>query len=216
MKKIFWQDPYITECTATVTAITGSKVRLDASIFFAFSGGQASDEGTIAGIKVVNAAKQGDREDIIGIEYELESAPQFKVGDQVDVKIDGQRRMRLMRLHSAAHIVYYFVTASLGAIKIIGSNIAPDKARFDFLNKATISEMLPMIEEQVNNFLAEGHDILTVPDEKKPDMRWWSCYEWKMPCGGTHVKNTKEIGKIALKRKNIGAGKERVEITLIQ
>ena len=49
---------------------------------------------------------------------------------------------------------------------------------------------------------------------EKPDLKWWHCEDWKMPCGGTHVKNTKEVGQIRLKRKNIGAGKERIEIYL--
>lgn len=40
----------------------------------------------------------------------------------------------------------------------------------------------------------------------------WVCGEIKMPCGGTHVKSTDEIGKVKLKRKNIGRGKERIEI----
>ena len=52
--KLFWDDPYQTECTATVTEINGKKIKLDQTIFFAFSGGQSSDEGTINGIKVIN------------------------------------------------------------------------------------------------------------------------------------------------------------------
>ncbi|MBN1503406.1 alanyl-tRNA editing protein [Candidatus Woesearchaeota archaeon] len=213
-KKLFWKDPYLTECKAMVTSMEGNKVKLDQTIFYAFSGGQESDEGTINGIKVVNAVKQGEKENIIDIEYELEKVPDFKVGDEVEVKIDKEKRDKLRRLHSAAHIVYYFVTSSLGRLRIIGSNIASEKARFDFLYNKPISDLLPMIEEQVNPFLAEGHEIITEPDEKNPDMRWWRCYEWSMPCGGTHVKNTKEIGKIRLKRKNIGADKERIEIYL--
>jgi len=44
------------------------------------------------------------------------------------------------------------------------------------------------------------------------ERRWWECENIKYPCGGTHVKNTKEIGMVKLKRKNLGKGKERVEI----
>ena len=58
-KKLFWDDPYLTECTAKVTAINGTKVKLDQTIFYAFSGGQLSDEGTIGGLKVIEARKEG-------------------------------------------------------------------------------------------------------------------------------------------------------------
>lgn len=119
-----------------------------------------------------------------------------------------------MKLHSAAHIVYYFTAASLGKLKIIGSNITAEKARFDFVYDKSVSDILPAIEQQVNAFIESGHEIRIEPDKDNPNMKWWTCFEWKMPCGGTHVRNSKEIGKIRLKRNNIGAGKERIEIYL--
>lgn len=213
-KKLFWQDPYQTECIAIVREINGNKIKLDQTIFFALSGGQESDEGTIGGIKVINAIKQGDKENIIDIEYELEKEPDFKVCDEVKVKINGQRRASLRNLHSAAHIVYYVIVDELGKVKIIGSNIAEDKARIDFLYDKPINDTLPQIKEKINLFLKEDHAIVMKNDDEKPDLRWWTCAEWKMPCGGTHPKSTKEIGKIELRRKNIGSGKERIEIRL--
>lgn len=213
-KKIFWQNPYQTECTAIVREMNGNKIKLDQTIFFAFSGGQESDEGTIGGMKVINAIKQGDKESIIDIEYEVEKTPDFKVGDEVEVKINGQRRASLRNLHSAAHIAYYFIADELGKVKIMGSNIAEDKARIDFLYDKPITNFLSQIEDKVNHFLKEDHAIVMKNDDEKPDLRWWTCGEWKMPCGGTHPKFTKEIGSIELRRKNIGFGKERIEIRL--
>ena len=213
-KKLFWQDSYRTECKAKVVSINGSKVKLDQTIFFSFSGGQESDYGTIDGINVVSAVKQGDKESIIDIEYELEKEPNFKVGDEVAVKIDGKRREKLRKLHSAAHITYYFVVEKLGKLKIIGSNIAEGKARIDFSYDKPLNDILPEIQDKVNKFLRENHAIITKNDDQKPDLRWWTCEEWKMPCGGTHLKSTAEIGNIELQRKNIGSGKERIEIRL--
>lgn len=212
--KIFWQDPYQTECMATVTAINGAKIKLSQTIFFAFSGGQESDEGTIGGTKVIEAVKQGDKENIIDIEYVLETEPPFKEGDSVLVKIHGKRREKLRNLHSATHLLYYFFIATVGKQKIIGSHIGAEKARIDFELERPITELLPEIEKTTNAFLAENHPILRVPDQKSPDLWWWECGEWKMPCGGTHPKSTGEIGSIHLKRKNIGKGKERIEIFL--
>ncbi|MDP3734393.1 MAG: alanyl-tRNA editing protein [Nanoarchaeota archaeon] len=213
-KKLFWQNPYLTECKAKVVSIAGNKVKLDQTIFFAFSGGQESDHGTIGGINVISAVKQGDKESILDIEYELEKEPDFKVGDEVVVKINGERREKLRKIHSAAHIVYYFVIEKLGKLKIIGSNIAEEKARIDFLYDQPLNDVLPEIQDKVNKFLQENHAIITKDDEQKPNLRWWNCEEWEMPCGGTHPKSTGEIGNLELQRKNIGSGKKRIEIRL--
>jgi len=213
-KKLFWEDPYLTECTATVTEINGNKIKLNQTIFFAFSGGQASDEGTIGGINVLEAVKQGDKENIIDIEYTLETEPTFKVGDLVTVKINPERRCKLRNLHSAAHILYYLSEEFIGKVKIVGSNIAPEKARMDFLYEKPLNDVLPQLEMRMNIFISGGPKIVMKNDEVKPDLRWWTCGEWKMPCGGTHVKSGGEIGAVALKRVNIGRGKERIEIYL--
>ncbi len=214
-QKLFWKDPYQTQCQAVVTAIDGKKVKLNQTVFYAFSGGQESDSGTIGGINVMTATKQGDKESIIDIEYELETEPTFSVGDTVNVIINEEKRAKLRKLHSAAHVAYYFVIERFGSLKVIGSNITAEKARMDFLYDKPISELLPEIEARVNHFLSENHEIMRKQDDKNPDLWWWMCEQWKMPCGGTHVKNTKEIGKLQLKRRNLGAGKERIELVLV-
>ena len=213
-RKLFWDDPYLTHCKAKVTTVEGRKVKLDSTVFFAFSGGQESDEGTISGIKVINAVKQGEKENIIDIEYELEREPPFKPGDEVEVKIDETRRKNLMMLHSAAHIAYYFIIEKFGRMKIIGSNIAGDRARVDFESEKNLSEGLPEVEERLNTFLSQDRKILRTRDDKLPDLLWWHCESWKMPCGGTHVRSTGEIGKVLLKRETKGTGKERIYLYL--
>ena len=212
--KLFWEDPYQTECIAKVTEINGNKIKVDQTIFYAFSGGQLSDEGTIGSIRVVKAEKQGDKENIIDIEYTLEEEPIFKVGDKVKIKIDHKRRDHLRRLHSAAHLVYYFVVEKLGKVKINGSEIQPEKSRMDFGYNQAIVEKVPEIEKAVNEFIAENHEIIIKDDPEKTSLKWWTCNDWKMPCGGTHVKNTSEIGPLRLSRKNKGKGRERIEIYL--
>ena len=214
--KLFWTDPYQTHCTATITEINNTKVKLDQTIFYAFSGGQLSDEGTIGGIKVLEATKQGDKEDIVDIEYTLEHVPSFKVGDTVNVQINPVRREKLRRLHSAAHVVYYIVIELLGPIKINGSEVQVEKARMDFGYDTPITDLLPKIEAATNQFIQENHPIQRYVDPTKPDLWWWEIKEknWKMPCGGTHVKNTSEIGPLKLVRVNKGKGRERIEMYL--
>lgn len=179
--KLFWENPYLMECKAKITEINSNKVKVDKTVFFAFSGGQESDEGTIGDIKVIEAAKLGDKENIIDIEYTLEKEPDYNVGDDVEIKINAERRQKLMKLHSATHLVYYFFIDKVGKQKIIGSNIGEEKARIDFEYETPIQEILPEIEEKANTFIAENRPIIRKPDEKSPDLWWWQCDKWKMP-----------------------------------
>jgi len=208
-KRLFDQDPYATECEATVVSIQGLAVQVDQTVFFAFSGGQASDSVTIGGISVATAVK-----DEGNITYTLEEAPTFKVDDKVQIKIDGERRDKIRRLHSAIHIVDLLFRDQAGIGDLIGSNIEENKGRLDHKSPTPITDLLPKTEEAANEFISHGYEIKRWDDEKDPNKRWWACNNWKEPCGGTHPKSTEEIGKIKLKRKNIGSGKERIEVTL--
>ena len=75
-----------------------------------------------------------------------------------------------------------------------------------------VKPILPEIQEKMNAFIEKGMEVKTYDGDS--GKRWWECGEWKMPCGGTHVKDVKEIGKVNLKRVNIGKGKERIEVKL--
>ena len=209
MRRLFWDDPYMKSCKAKVEKVDGKDVELESTCFFAFSGGQQSDSGSVGGIPVEKAEKRGDT-----IVYTLEREPGFKPGDEVDVEIDWGKREKIMRLHSAAHIVWFVAEKKLATRKLIGSNVTEEKARIDYEYPESIGPLLPGIEEEVNVFVSESHPVKAYADEADPMKRWWECGEFRCPCGGTHLRDAKEIGKIKLKRKNIGAGKERIEITL--
>ncbi len=103
VKKIFWDDPYRTTLTTTVTSVQDNVVTLKETIFFAFSGGQESDQGTIDGFEVLEAKKVGTE-----ILYTLPDGHGLEPGDMVTVEIDGPRRLALMRLHFAAELVPTF------------------------------------------------------------------------------------------------------------
>lgn len=209
-KKLFYENPYQTECEATVMSIMGYEVTLNQTIFFAFSGGQASDSGTINGIQVKSSIISGEN-----IVYVLDQIPNFKEGDKVTIKIDDNKRYKIMRLHSAIHIVHFLFEEKVGAIKMIGSNIDENKGRLDYQYPEPIANILPEIEQKANDIFSKDIVIKTYPDEKDVNYRYWECNGWKVPCGGTHPKLTKEIGKVQLKRKNIGSEKERIEVYLV-
>jgi len=209
VEKLFRKDPYLDSCKATITFSKDGEITLDNTVFFAFAGGQQSDSGTIGGFKVLEARAQGPE-----IIYKLEDGANLKEGDSVQVQVDMEKRKKIMRLHSAAHLVYGVFSKQYESKKLIGSNVTEDKSRIDFEHETLLTELLPPIEEETNKLIEQNAEIKTYPDENKPDRWWWECIGFKYPCGGTHVKSLGEIGKIKLKRKNIGAGKERIEITL--
>ncbi|MCK5321638.1 MAG: alanyl-tRNA editing protein [Candidatus Aenigmarchaeota archaeon] len=208
-RKLFWEDPYMKTAKVQVVSIDGTDVVVDKTIFFAFSGGQADDYGSVGGIKLSGLRVEGD--DIVHV---LEREADFSVGDEVELALDWDRRYRIMKLHSAAHIVYFFAVDLIGQKELIGSNVDVSKSRIDFVMDSSIGEYLPEIERLSNEFIAGNREIVTQDDEDNSGRRIWVCDDMSMPCGGTHVKNTQEIGVLRLKRKNIGAGKERVEVML--
>jgi Ser-tRNA(Ala) deacylase AlaX len=209
VEKIFRENPYLDSCEATIAGVDGNEITLDKTVFFAFAGGQESDSGTIGGFSVLEARAQGKE-----IFYKLEGSPSLSVGDKVEVKIGMEKRMRIMRLHSAAHIAYFLFAEHTKIEKLIGSNVTSEKSRVDFEHDGSIAEKLLTTQKEMDELVSRKVPIKTYPDEKNPDRWWWECEGMRAPCGGTHVKSTGELGRVILKRKNIGSGKERIEITL--
>lgn len=209
--KLFWSAPYQTYHQTVVTSVCGADVMLDSTIFFAFSGGQESDHGTIGGYPVVAAKKDG-----LDIIYTLQPDHALNVQQEVMIQIDWQRRYRLMRLHFAAELVLELFYKNVQNIEKVGAHIAQDKARIDFLWPESISPFLIRFSEEANRIIDADFEIKTGFEDVILERRYWEIDGFsRVLCGGTHVKRTGEIGPIRLKRNNIGRGKERVEIYLI-
>jgi Ser-tRNA(Ala) deacylase AlaX len=207
-RKVFWDDPYLTRLDTQIATVRDDDVTVDGTIFYALSGGQESDRGTIGDVPVLVARKDG-RE----IVYTLASDHGLKPGDPVEMVIDWQRRYRLMRLHFAAEIVLELAYKNLASITKIGAHIAQDKARIDFEWGESIAGMLPGFKEQAMRLVAADHAIISAFSDEANERRYWEIPGFsRVPCGGTHLRRTGEIGEIALKRKNIGKGKERIEV----
>jgi Ser-tRNA(Ala) deacylase AlaX len=207
-EKLFWQNPYLTELNTHITGVNGGAVTVAQTIFYAFSGGQESDAGTIGGYNVREARKDG--KDII---YTLENEHGLKAGDEVIMQIGWQRRYRLMRLHFAAELVLELTYRALPGIEKIGAHIAQDKSRIDFTWHENISGIFPAITSQAQALIAANHDILSEFTDEENQRRCWEIAGFaRVACGGTHLRKTGEVGSIELKRKNVGKGKERIEI----
>jgi len=208
--KVFWQDAYLTRLQTEIASVQGEQVRLRATIFFAFSGGQESDAGTIAGHPVLQAEKNG-----LDIVYTLAPGHGLSAGDAAEVVIDWDRRYSLMRHHFAAEMVLQLVYKLRPGIERVGAHISADKARIDFALASNISDIFPVILDEVAALIAGGYPIVTAFSDEAAQRRYWAVEGFaRMACGGTHPRTTAEIGVVKLKRKNQGKGVERIEITL--
>ncbi|PYI51591.1 alanine--tRNA ligase-related protein [Paenibacillus flagellatus] len=212
VEKMFWTNPYLTRLDTRISGVSGQQITVEQTIFYAFSGGQESDHGTIGGYSVLQAQKDGHE-----IVYTVEEGHGLKVGDEVTMTIDWDRRYRLMRLHFAAEIVLELVYKHLNGIEKIGAHIAQEKARIDFAWNEPISSSFPVIEKQFREIVGADLDISSAFSDEEKERRYWEIEGFsKVACGGTHLKKTGEVGFIKLKRNNIGRGKERIDIYLTE
>ena len=209
-KKVFWDDPYLTELEARVTGAEDNVITLDRTIAFAFSGGQQSDSGTIGGFEITDAKKDGKE-----IYYSIAPGHSLKPGDEVLIKIDWEKRYKIMKLHFAAELVLELVYQNYNRPEKIGANITADKARVDFFWKGNISEIFPLLETRLRELVKSDMEITSAFSDEEEERRYWQIEGFaRVSCGGTHLRKTGEIGALQLKRNNLGGGKERIEIYL--
>jgi len=210
MHKVFWDDPYQHELTTHVAQVNGNEVVFNETIAYSFAGGQESDKATVNDTPILGSRMEGNL-----IYYTLPEGHDLNVGDEVTMKIDWERRYKLMRLHFTAELILEIVTQKYGFEKI-GAHISEDKARIDFLADTNISqyflEILSIYNDIIDRDLVIHKDFSDIENQR----RFWKIEGFaQVPCGGTHVQSTKEVGYVTLKRDKPGKGKERIEIRLI-
>lgn len=209
-RKVFWEDPYLTQLEATVTGVHGERITVNQTIAYAFSGGQQSDFGSIGGFEIIKAEKKGH-----DIEYTLPLGHTLKIGDVVTIQIDWEKRYHLMRLHFAAELVLELVYQNYNHPEKIGANITIDKARVDFFWDGNINRIFPELMDQFKRLVQGNYPISSTFTDANEERRAWEIEGFaKVSCGGTHLKKTGEVGDVSFKRSNIGGGKERIEIYL--
>ena len=228
----FREDAYIRQCSAVVTHVDERGIELDSTVFYPTGGGQPGDAGilrSVAGdIPIANTIK-GDRPDAV-IHVPAAGARVPAVGEAVVAEIDWDRRHRLMRFHTALHLLCSIVPGA-----VTGGSIGEDKARLDF-DVATESLDKESIQSRLAALVAGAHPVTPrwISDDElaaRPELvRTMSVKPPTghgrvrlldiegidlQPCGGTHVKNTAEIGNVLVtKIENKGKQNRRIIIGL--
>jgi len=232
-KALYLEDSYLKECDATIVSVKDEKyVVLDQTIFYPKGGGQPWDTGQILkqdeAYNVVYVGKFSGE-----ISHEVDRAG-LKEGDKVHCILNWERRYKLMRSHTSAHVFASLLCTGTGAL-VTGNQLEEDKIRFDFSLEKFDREILETYINKANELF--GRDIpvkwyelpreeaLRIPGVIKmaeaypPDIPKLRIVEIvgvdKQADGGTHVKNLKEVGQIKLlKTENKGKNNRRVYFTL--
>lgn len=228
MKKIFWKDPYLTKLKTEVLDIQGNEIVFEETIGYSESGGQESDKVTINGTQVLSSRM--DKCSPFFIYYTLPEEHGLSIGDPVSMEIDWIRRNRLMRLHFTCELVLILMNRLFNgtqegielkpeeidtAIRKRGAHMAETGARVDFECSKNISEYFPAILNEYNKIIAADLPIEKGFLNEAEEIRYWRLPKIAMvPCGGTHVRSTAEIGAIELKRDRANKGVERIRISL--
>ncbi|MBP6985220.1 MAG: alanyl-tRNA editing protein [Alphaproteobacteria bacterium] len=209
MRKVFWDDPYQHTLNTQVVEVNDCEVLFAETIVFSFSGGQESDKAFINGIEVIGSRMEGNL-----IYYTLPEGHDLEPNENVEMTIDWPRRHNLMRLHFAAELILEIVTRKYGFEKV-GAHISESKARIDFISDNNISSIFEEVLAEYNEIINSDKPIEKGFTDVETQRRYWKIDGFaEVPCGGTHVKSTAEVGCVALKRSHPGKSIERIEIRL--
>lgn len=210
MKKVFWDNPYQADLVTHVASVEGNEILFEETIIYSFAGGQESDKAVINGLPVISSRMEENL-----IHYTLPDGHGLSKGDKVTMIIDWPRRYRLMRLHFAAELILEIVTQKFHLQKV-GAHIAEHKARIDFISNENITPLFGEILSEYNKIIKENRSIQVDFSDVKNQRRFWKIDGFaQVPCGGTHVQSTAEVGFVTLKREHPGKSIERIEIRLI-
>jgi Ser-tRNA(Ala) deacylase AlaX len=228
-KRLFWEDMYAREFDANVISVEGNGVVLDQTAFNPRGGGLVSDTGTLDSTRVLEAVKEGD-----DIKHVVESATEFRPGTTVHGALDWDRRFRIMRMHTSAHILSAVVNGETGAL-ITGNQISPDESRVDFNLENFDRDKMSYYIEKVNETVRRGLEVKTyfmrreealanpgfvkLANAMPPSLEMLRIVEIgdvdTQADGGVHVKNTREIGKVVgVKTENKGKSNRRLYFTV--
>ena len=224
---LFRQDAYRTTCPARITALHAEGVVLDQTVFYPLGGGQAGDSGVLqlsdgGALQISDTRKHKDAEgqptlDIVHVPAPGQEAllAGLAVGDEVTAQIDWDRRLRLMRFHTTTHLLCHLVP-----VPVNGCSITPDYARLDLhmtdpLDKEALTAGIAALvaaahpvslgsvtDDELDANPALVKSMSVSPPRGSGTVRTVRIGETDLidlqPCGGTHVANTAEIGRVVV------------------
>ena len=232
---LYMDDSYARDFTATVVEATEDGVVLARTLFYPTGGGQPNDVGTLAADgstwQVVDVRKRGP-----GVVHVVDGEGLPAVGATVEGTLDWERRYKLMRTHTALHVLCGVIFRAYGA-SVTGANIGVDKARMDFeledLNQERVSHIERRVNEEIDAARAVTWKVLPreeafqIPDLIRtkinllpPQIAEVRVVEIEgldlQADGGTHVRNTSEVGQIkVVGTRSKGRNNKRIEIELV-
>lgn len=229
---LFRDDAYLRATPATVVSAGPEGIALDRTVFYATGGGQPGDSGALAwggGSLPIAEAVKGAGPDLV-LHRAAEGADLPEPGTPVDAVLDWERRYRHMRMHTCMHLLCAVVPGD-----VTGGQVGADRSRLDF-NVPSESLDRDQIEEELNALIARAlptgtvwitdEEMLSRPElvrtmSVKPPVGAGRVRLLRIgaedapidlqPCGGTHVRNTAEIGRVTVaKIENKGRQNRRV------
>ncbi len=237
---LFRDDSYLKECDARVVAVTEQGgIVLDRTVFYANSGGQPGDTGTLTApdgthIAIATAvytdAAKSEIAHMLTKDLPAAGTPALKVGDTVNAAIDWDRRYARMRMHTALHLL----SAAL-PYAVTGGSVGESESRLDFdipeagLDKdaitAKVNDMIASDAAVTSRWISdaelEANPGLVKTMSVKPPMGTGKVRLIEIagldlqPCGGTHVRSTKEIGAVRVTQiEKKGKQNRRVRLAL--
>ena len=226
-RMLFYGDPYINEFAAKVVGVVGTAVVLDKTLFYPEAGGQAADIGELNSIEILDVQNESGV-----VLHHVKNASKFRRGMKVFGRIDVQRRLALMRHHTATHLLNAAARELLGQhIWQAGAQKDADKAHLDLTHYKRITDKeLKVLEILVNERILANIPVKfhIMPRNKAEEKFGFRIYQGGFvpgkelriveikgidvqACGGTHVSNTGEIGFFKIiKREGVKDGVERI------
>lgn len=233
---LYHQDSYIRTFEARVVGVEGAAVALDRTAFFPGGGGQLADQGALIWEgQRLPLSGLSKRDDVVWHALEAGAATP-PVGADVTGELDWDFRYRMMRTHTALHMLCGIIFRDFGA-QVTGGQMYLDRARMDFALEVPAPDLVRDIEARVNEAVATNHTIkvYTLPRDEAfaiPDLirtkinllppgitrvRIVEIEGLDLQAdGGTHVHDTREVRGIrVLKTENKGKQNKRIEIALV-
>jgi misacylated tRNA(Ala) deacylase len=226
---LYWEQPYVKSFQATVQSINDSRIILDKTLFYPGGGGVAYDTGKVQGYKLLETKKEND-----SIIHLLETPPTFNVGDLVNGELDWSRRYRLMKMHTAGHLLSSLFYNKANC-RITGNQIDVDKSRMDFNMENFDRVQIQNYVDEANNLIRKGAQVKTYFMDREEALKMPELVKLaeaappmeshlriveiegidRQADGGLHVNNLTEIGRIQLlKLENKGKTNRRLYYTL--